>query len=66
MAYQRDFWLTCKDFSATNVFNEETLEALEEAKLIAAHPENYKSYATFEEVLKDVFGPDYTLPKKPK
>ena len=30
--------------SADEIFNEETLEALEEAELIAAHPENYKSY----------------------
>lgn len=29
--------------SADEIFNEETLEALEEAELIAAHPENYKS-----------------------
>lgn len=52
--------------SADEIFNEETLEALEEAELIAAHPENYKSYANFAEVLKDIFVPDYTLHKNPK
>ena len=36
--------------------NDETLEALEEAKLIEANPNNYKSYANFDEVIKDVLG----------
>lgn len=39
--------------------NEETLEALEETKLIAANPEKYKSYASFDEVLKDILGDAY-------
>lgn len=48
------------------IIDEETLEALEEVKLFEANPQNYKTYRTFEEALKDIFGADYTLPKDPK
>lgn len=44
--------------------NDETLKTLEEAKLIEANPDSYKSYANFDEVLKDVFGDDYLTSKE--
>lgn len=44
--------------------NQETLEALTELKYMEAHPEEYKSYESVDEMFKDILGdewdPDYT------
>ena len=36
--------------------NRETIEAISEISEMKAHPEKYKSYATFQELLDDVMG----------
>ena len=36
--------------------NRDTMEAIAEVAEMEAHPENYKSYATFQELLDDVLG----------
>ena len=44
--------------------NQETLEALAELKYMEAHPEEYKSYESADEMFKDILGdewdPDFT------
>jgi len=35
-------------------YNAETLEAIREAEDISAHPERYKSYASFDEMMQDL------------
>ena len=38
-----------------NVPNEETIAAMNEAREIAAHPENYQTYESFDDLIGEVF-----------
>ena len=42
------------EYVAEDVPNSETMEAIAEVTEMQAHPENYRSYATFQELLDDV------------
>ena len=46
---------------SVNVPNKATREALIEAEYIAAHPNEFKSYKSVDEMFKDILGEDDTL-----
>lgn len=43
---------------SANIPNEETKEAIREAEYIAAHPDEYKSYTSCDEMFNDILGED--------
>lgn len=52
----------CKEFlsaeESARVFNEETLEAIQEVEEMQKHPERYKSYHSVEELFADLLKED--------